>query len=145
MSEDMEHMSKYARKKAARREESVSHDRTIADRTLAAIDFALRLTEGRAVVKPNVKKPKQPPPEPRGAVADLHGLPEQCSMLLRNAASQLRTALKLAYSIQDEAKKGRQAGEAYAVVGIIGQLPDKIEYAATRVAAIPNKRNGQDG
>lgn len=137
MSEDREHMSKYARKVAARREESASHDRT-----LAAIDFALRLTEGRAVVKPNVKKPKQPPPEPRGALADLHGLPEQCSMLLRNAASQLRTALKLAYEIQDEAKKGRQAGEAYAVVGIIGQLPDKIEYAATRVAAIPNKRNG---
>ena len=137
MSEDREHMSKYARKKAARREESASRDRT-----LAAIDFALRLTEGRAVVN---QKQKQPPPEPRGAIADLHGLPEQCSMLLRNAASQLRTALKLAYEIQDEAKKGRQAGEAYAVVGIIGQLPDKIEYAATRVAAIPNKRSGQDG
>ena len=114
MSEDREHMSKYARKKAARREE---------------------------VVKPKVKKPKQPPPELRGALADLHGLPEQCSMLLRNAASQLRTALGIAYEIQAESKKGRQAGEAFAVVGIIGNLPDRAEYAATRVAAMPTKKD----
>lgn len=137
MSEDREHMSKYARKKAARREESASHDRTF-----AAIDFALRLTEGRAVVNPKPEpKPKQPPHEPRGAVADLHELPEQCAAVLRDAASRLRTALKLAYEIQAEAKKGRQAGEAFAVVGIIGQLPDRAEYAATRVAAMPTKKD----
>lgn len=126
------HMSKYARKVAARREEQAKHDRTI-----AAIDFAVRLTE-KAVPPPKAKKPKQPPPEPRGALADLHGLPGECAAALRDAASRLRAALEIAYEIQAEAKKGRQAGEALAVVGIIGQLPDKAEYGARRADGIPS-------
>ena len=137
---EQEHMSKYARKVAARREEQASRDRT-----LAAINFALRVTEGKVEVKPKKKKPKQPPPEPRGAIADLGGLPEACAACLRNAAAQLRTALGIAYEIQAKAKKGRQAGEAFAVVGIIGQLPDRTEYGARRAAEMPNARQGGEG
>lgn len=137
---EQERMSKYARKVAARREERASRDRT-----LAAIDFALRVTEGKVEVKPKQKKPKQPPPEPRGALADLCGLPEACAACLRNAAAQLRTALGIAYEIQAKAKKGRQAGEAFAVVGIIGQLPDRAEYGARRVAEMPNAPHGVEG
>ena len=138
---DEQHMSKYARKVAARREEQASRDRT-----LAAIDFALRVTEGKVEVKPkpahNPPKNKQQPPEPRGALADLGGLPEACAACLRNAAAQLRTALGIAYEIQARAKRGRQAGEAFAVVGIIGQLPDRAEYGARRVAEMPNAPQG---
>jgi len=137
---ERERMSKYARKVAARREEQASRDRT-----LAAIDFALRVTEGKVEVKPKEKKPRQPPPEPRGALADLGGLPEDCAACLRNAAAQLRTALGIAYEIQAKAKKGRQAGEAFAVVGIIGQLPDRAEYGARRVAEMPNAPQGVEG
>ena len=132
--ENVEHMSKYARKKAERR--------AAKDHALAAIDFAIRLTEGKVAVK--AKKPKQPPPEPRGALACLGTLPVECAACLRNAAGLLRTALELAYKMQELAKKGRQAGEAYALVGIIAQIPDRVEYAATRCNAIPNTRSKAD-
>lgn len=131
-------LSKYAAKKARRLE--------MAQKTLSAINLAVQITNGTA--KPPITqsppKPKIPPTEPRGLVADLSDAPSMCAGLMRQAEKLIREALEVARMMQDKAKRGRQAGEVFSLIGIIGALPDKAAYAARRAEGVPNKRGVDD-
>ena len=84
-------MSRYAEKVAARRVAG----------TLAAIDLAVRISDGGEAPPPPAKRPRVPPPEPRGILVDLGAAPENAAP--GNAAS-LREALEqaLAYCESDQ-------------------------------------------
>ena len=84
---DEQHMSKYARKVAARLKAQQS-----AGEAVAAIDLAVRITNGEVKPQaqaPKQKKPKQPPPEPRGQIGELGDRPERLGKLLAEAAAIL--------------------------------------------------------
>lgn len=74
-------MSKYSEKVAARRLAG----------TFAAIDLAVRITDGKQA-PPAPKKPKQTPPAPRGVLVDLGAMPENCALALDEAAAALDRA-----------------------------------------------------
>lgn len=127
-------LSKYAAKKARQLE--------MAQKTFSAINLAVQITNGTAK-PPRTQpppKPKTPQPEPRGLVADLGDAPAMCAARMREAEKLIREALEIARTMQDRAKRGRQAGEVFSLIGIIGALPDKAAYAARRAEGVPNKR-----
>lgn len=125
-------LSKYAAKKAARAAANQSAS--------IALNVIARIERGECVQPKPPPKPKAPPPEPRGLIADLGDAPKRCAELLREAANTLREALALAQSMQDIAKRGRQAGEVLSLIGIIGVLPEKAAYAAARAEGVPNAK-----
>ena len=124
-------MSKYAAKVAARRAEQS---------TSIALNVIARIERGECVQQQQPPKPKTPPPEPRGLIADLGDAPAMCAARMREAEKLIREALEIARVMQNKAKRGRQAGEVNALIGIIGALPDKAAYAAVRAEGVPNAR-----
>jgi hypothetical protein len=72
--------------------------------------------------------------------ADLGDAPAMCAARMREAEKLIREALEIARTMQDRAKRGRQAGEVFSLIGIIGALPDKAAYAARRSEGVPNAR-----
>lgn len=125
------HKSKYAAKVAARRSEQSAS---------IALNVIARIERGECVQPKPPPKPKTPPPEPRGLIADLGDAPAECAYRMRAAEKLIREALEIARTMQDRAKRGRQAGEVFSLIGIIGALPDKAAYAARRAEGVPNKR-----
>ena len=127
-------LSKYAAKVAARRERQSAS---------IALNVIARIERGESVQpkpKQPTAKPKQPPPEPRGLVAPLGDAPVMCAALMRHAEKLIREALEIARTMQERAKRGRQAGEVLSLIGIIGALPDKAAYAAVRADGVPNAK-----
>lgn len=133
MDENEKHMSKYARKVAARRQKQ--------GRTMGAIDFALRITSGEVRIEP--KPPKQPPPEPRGQIGDLGDRPARLGALLSEAAAKLREAEALAEETLALSKVGLQQAEPRSVHGFIVATAPKVEAMAYRAAKILNAKGGE--
>ena len=137
---DEQHMSKYARKRAARlkAQQAVSE-------TFAAIDLAVRITEGKIQPQPAQKKPKQPPPEPRGQIGSLGDRPERLGKLLAEAAASLRAAETLAEETLALSKVGLQQAEPRSVLGFLMATAPKVEAMAGRAAKILNTKGASDG
>ena len=133
-------MSKYAAKVAARRAEQSA---SIALNVIARIERG-ECVQPKTPATPKPAKPKQPPPEPRGLVAPLGDAPAMCAARMREAEKLIREALEIARVMQNRAKRGRQAGEVLAVIGIIGSMTDKASVAARRAEGIPNVRGGEE-
>lgn len=127
-------MSKYAAKVAARRAEQSAS---------IALNVIARIERGECVQPKQPPKPKTPPPEPRGLIADLGDAPAMCAARMREAEKLIREALEIARVMQNRAKRGRQAGEVLSLIGIIAALPDKAEYAALRAEGVPNTKGGE--
>ena len=135
---DEQHMSKYARKVAARLKAQQS-----AGEAVAAIDLAVRITNGE--VKPQApkqkqKKPKQPPPEPRGQIGALGDRPERLGKLLAEAAAILRAAETLAEETLALSKVGLQQAEPRSVHGFLVATAPKVEAMAYRATKILNAK-----
>lgn len=126
--QEEKHMSKYARKRAARIEAQ--------GRAMGAIDFALRITSGE--VKPKPKKPPQPPPQPRGLIGDLGDRPKRLAALLESAAASLREAEALAEEVYGLAKPGLQKAEPLAISQFVVATAPRVEAMAARAAKIRN-------
>ena len=145
---DEQHMSKYARKVAARLKAQQSSGATI-----AAIDLALRITNGDVKPqpqkpkqkKPKQKKPKQPPPEPRGQIGALGDRPERLGKLLSEAAAILRAAETLAEETVAISKIGLQQAEPRSVHGFLVATAPKVEAMAYRATKILNVKGASDG
>lgn len=140
---DEQHMSKYARKVAARLKAQQS-----AGEAVAAIDLAVRITNGEVkpqAPKPKQKKPKQPPPEPRGQIGKLGDRPERLGKLLAEAASILRAAETLAEETLALSKVGLQQAEPRSVHGFLVATAPKVEAMAWRAAKILNAKGAADG
>lgn len=141
---DEQHMSKYARKVAARLKAQQS-----AGEAVAAIDLAVRITNGEVKPqapkpKPKPKKPKQPPPEPRGQIGELGDRPERLGKLLAEAAAILRAAETLAEETLALSKVGLQQAEPRSVHGFLVATAPKVEAMAYRATKILNaKGNNQ--
>lgn len=126
----MEHMSKYARKRAARIEAQ--------GRAMGAIDFALKITSGEIKPNPKPKKPPQLPPQPRGLIGDLGDRPKRLAALLESAAASLREAEALAEEVYTLAKLGLQRSEPLAISQFIVATAPRVEAMAARAAKIRN-------
>lgn len=126
--QEEKHMSKYARKCAARI--------AAQGRAMGAIDFALRITSGE--VKPKPKKPPQLPPQPRGLIGDLGDRPKRLAALLESAAASLREAEALAEEVYTLAKLGLQRSEPLAISQFIVATAPRVEAMAARAAKIRN-------
>ena len=124
-------MSKYAAKVAARK---------ASEQASIALNVIARIERGECVQPKPPPKPKAPPPEPRGLVADLGDAPSICANRMREAEKLIREALEIARVMQNRAKRGRQAGEVLSLIGIIGVLPGKAAYAASRAEGVPNAK-----
>ena len=139
---DEQHMSKYARKVAARLKAQQA-----AGEAVAAIDLAVRITNGEVnpqAQKPKQKKPKQPPPEPRGQIGELGDRPERLGKLLAEAAAILRAAETLAEETLALSKVGLQQAEPRSVHGFLVATAPKVEAMAYRATKILNaKGNNQ--
>ena len=139
---DEQHMSKYARKVAARLKAQQS-----AGEAVAAIDLAVRITNGEVkpqAPKPKQKKPKQPPPEPRGQIGALGDRPERLGKLIAEAAAILRAAETLAEETLALSKVGLQQAEPRSVHGFLVATAPKVEAMAYRATKILNaKGNNQ--
>ena len=139
---DEPHMSKYARKVAARLKAQQS-----AGEAVAAIDLAVRITNGEVkpqAPKPKQKKPKQPPPEPRGQIGALGDRPERLGKLIAEAAAILRAAETLAEETLALSKVGLQQAEPRSVHGFLVATAPKVEAMAYRATKILNaKGNNQ--
>jgi hypothetical protein len=137
---DEQHMSKYARKVAARLKAQQS-----AGEAVAAIDLAVRITNGEVKPQaPKPKKPKQPPPEPRGQIGELGDRPERLGKLLAEAAAILRAAETLAEETLALSKVGLQQAEPRSVHGFLVATAPKVEAMAYRATKILNaKGNNQ--
>lgn len=137
-----QHMSKYARKVAARLKAQQS-----AGEAVAAIDLAVRITNGEVkpqAPKPKQKKPKQQPPEPRGQIGALGDRPERLGKLLAEAAAILRAAETLAEETLALSKVGLQQAEPRSVHGFLVATAPKVEAMAYRATKILNaKGNNQ--
>lgn len=130
--EPEQQMSKYARKKAARM--------ATTQRTFSAINLAVQITNG--TIKPKAKKPKQPPPEPRGLVADLGDRPEKLAVLLTDCANLLVEASSLADKILELAKRGIQQSEPRAISQFLVPTAQRVAGMAARARRIINKKGG---
>ena len=128
-------MSKYAAKVAARRAKQSAS---------IALNVIARLDCGKCVQPKTPPKPKTPPPEPRGLIADLGDAPAECAARMREAEKMIREALEIARVMQNRAKRGRQAGEVLSLIGIIAALPDKATYAALRAEGVPNATGDEE-
>ena len=136
---DEQHMSKYARKVAARLKAQQS-----AGEAVAAIDLAVRITNGEVkpqAPKPKQKKPKQPPPEPRGQIGALGDRPERLGKLLAEAAAILRAAETLAEETLALSKVGLQQAEPRSVHGFLVATAPKVEAMAYRATKILNAKD----
>ena len=125
--EEKRPMSKYAAKVAAQRK-----------RTQEALATIRMIEKGRDV------QPKAKQQEPRGLVACLGDAPERCAKLCREAEAALNGALEAAKEMQGKAKRGWQMGEVTSLIGIIGALPAKAAYAASRAERVPTGK-AEDG
>lgn len=135
---DEQHMSKYARKVAARLKAQQS-----AGEAVAAIDLAVRITNGDVkpqLPKPKQKKPKQPPPEPRGQIGALGDRPERLGKLIAEAAAILRAAETLAEETLALSKVGLQQAEPRSVHGFLVATAPKVEAMAYRATKILNAK-----
>lgn len=128
-------LSKYAAKVAARRAEQSAS---------IALNVIARTERGECVQPKPPPKPKAPPPEPRGLVAPLGDAPSMCANRMREAEKLIREALEIARRMQNKAKRGRQAGEVLSLIGIIGVLPGKAAYAASRAEGVPNTKGDEE-
>lgn len=140
---DEQHMSKYARKVAARLKAQQA-----AGEAVAAIDLAVRITSGEVKPKaqaPKQKKPKQPPPEPRGQIGALGDRPERLGKLLAEAAAILRAAETLAEETLALSKVGLQQAEPRSVHGFLVATAPKVEAMAYRATKILNVKGASDG
>ena len=133
---DVKHMSKYAAKKARQAE--------MAQKTFAAINLAVRITNGTAT-PPKPKKPKQPPPPPRGLVNDLGTMPDDLADALEAAAENLRRANEIAAAALVASAKGLQTAEPRALESMTLVMADKAANAAKRARKIPNRRESPEG
>ena len=124
-------LSKYAAKVAARK---------ASEQASIALNVIARIERGECVQPKPPPKPKAPPPEPRGLVAYLGDAPSMCANRMREAEKLIREALEIARVMQNRAKRGRQAGEVLSLIGIIGVLPGKAAYAASRAEGVPNAK-----
>ena len=141
MDENEKHMSKYARKVAARLKAQQA-----AGEAVAAIDLAVRITSGEVRPKPQApkaKRPKQPPPEPRGQIGALGDRPERLGALLSEAAAKLREAEALAEETLALSKVGLQQAEPRSVHGFIVATAPKVEAMAYRATKILNANGGE--
>ena len=135
---DEQHMSKYARKVAARLKAQQS-----AGEAVAAIDLAVRITNGEVkpqAPKPKQKKPKQPPPEPRGQIGALGDRPKRLGKLIAEAAAILRAAETLAEETLALSKVGLQQAEPRSVHGFLVATAPKVEAMAYRATKILNAK-----
>ena len=140
MSEELR-MSKYARKRAARMKAEAA-----ASRTFAAIDLAVRITEGTAKPPstPPHPKPKQTAPPPRSQINDLGDRPRRLADTLAEVVMKLREAEGIVNEIQALANTGRQSAEPLALAQFIVAVRPRFIGMVDRAERIPNKpqRNG---
>lgn len=125
-------MSKYSEKVAARRVAG----------TFAAIDLAVRITDGKQP-PPAPKKPKQTPPAPRGVLVDLGAMPENCALALDEAAAALDRAAEIARAMLARANRSVQSGESSGAAIFAETIAPRIRAAAVRLRRMPSKPKTQ--
>lgn len=125
-------MSKYSEKVAARRAAS----------TFAAIDLAVRITDG-VQAPPAPKKPKTPPPEPRGVLVELGAMPENCAIAYREAADALDRASAIARAMLERTRRSVQSGEATSAALLAETVAPRLRAAAIRLSRMPAKPKPQ--
>lgn len=121
-------MSRYAEKLAARR----------AAGTLAAIDLAVRITDGLQP-PPAPKKPKTPPPPARGTLVDLGTMPANCAAAFLEAASALDRAASIARAMLERTHRSCQSAEATSAALLSETTAPRLLAAATRLSRLPTK------
>ena len=132
--QDERHMSKYAKKLAARQKAAEQ-----SQRTMAAINIAMQITNGTASA-PKPKKPKQQPPPPRKERNDLGDRPARLAALFREASNALHEASELADEILAMANPGLQRAEPLAISQFVVSLLPRIDGMAVRAGRILNKK-----
>lgn len=114
-------MSKYSEKVAARRVQ-------------AAIDVAVRVTEG---APPPAPAAKTPPPEARGILVDLGALPANCASALADAADALDRAAALGREMLRRVRRSIQKSEAISASLLAETTAPRIRAAAVRLRRMP--------
>jgi hypothetical protein len=117
---------KYSEKKARR-----------AAGTLAAIDLAVRITDGAAPPKPS-PRPRIPPPEPRGVLVDLGTMPENCASALNEASAALLRAAGIARAMLERTGRSVQKSEAISAALLAETTAPRINAAAIRLRRMPS-------
>ena len=131
--DEQKHMSKYAKKLAARQKAAEQ-----ASRTFNAINIAMQITNGTAN-PPKPKKPKQAPPTPRAQRNDLGDRPAKLAALFREASTALHAASGLADEILALANPGIQRAEPLSISQFLVSLLPRIDGMAVRAGRILNK------
>ena len=112
---DLEKMSKYARKKALRKQQEAEE----------------------AKAEPE-KKPKGEPTPPRGLINDLGDKPKLMSQLLSEAAARLKEAYEISAEVLLLSAKGIQQAEPRAINQFLLVAQGRVANMAIRSSLIPN-------
>ena len=135
-------MSKYAAKLEARRKAGLG-------KTLAAIDFAVRITERQveppkasASLKvgtlPEIRTPHPTAPRKKHELADISQLRDDCATMLETAATSLECAKEYAAKMVEASASGLQSAEPRGIWQFCISTGLKVEAMAKRAKSIPS-------
>ena len=119
-------MSRYSEKVAARRAASFGN----------ALAVAIAITDGTQA-PPAPKKPKTPPPEPRGILVDLGTMPQNCASAFDDAATALDRAAAIARAMLEKTHRSAQSGEATSAALLAETTAPRLRAAAVRLSRMP--------
>lgn len=138
---DLEKMSKYARKKALQKQQEAEEAKAEKQAALAkAFNAANKINN-----PPNPKaenKPKCEPTQPRGLINDLGDKPKRMSQLLSEAAARIKEAYEISSEVLLLSSKGIQQAEPRAINQFLLVAHGRVENMAIRASLIPNVKQG---
>lgn len=133
-------LSKYAAKKKRQAEQAAR-----ADRTLSAINVAVRITERKAPPSvgalPKISAGPHPtPPRRNMEIGDLGDLPHQCADALARAANLLSFAETVANRMVEASASPYQTAEPRGIAQFCLSTRLKVAAMAPRAEAVPSRR-----
>lgn len=109
----------------------------------AAIDLAIRVTDGEPPPAP-ARRPRTPPPEKRGTLVDLGTMPQNCADCYQRAAQELDRAAAIAREMLAHTHRSCQSGEATSAALLAETTAPRLRAAAVRLSRMPTAPRPSD-
>lgn len=139
---ELEKMSKYARKKALQKKQAAEEAKAEKKAALAKAFNEIKKINNPPKLKAE-KKPKGEPTPPRGLINDLGDKPAEMVRLLCSAASMLKKAYEISAEVLLLSAKGIQQAEPRAINQFLLVTYGRVEGMAIRASLIPNVKQGE--